>query len=430
VTNTTSERIETIDILRGFALFGILLIHVPIFARPGAPPGLNDNGPLLNDVLLAGLITFVEAKFFSLFALLFGVSFALQWRRAERKREPFAPRFRRRLLFLALFGVAHIVLLWEGDILLLYALVGLLLVPLREAPPPKLLRWAGALLLVPLLFYALAFAGLALARQHPASAALIAIYETQFTHEFAASRAAVISRYASPDYVQALVERTQAYIAGAPLLLTCAPSVLAMFLLGFFIGKLGLLERAAQHTRLLRHVRAWGLGLGLVASLLVTLAYETLPPFAAFTALGFNQALAGPLLALGYAAALVLLLQNAAWQRRLRPLASYGRLALTNYLLQSALCAALFYGTGLGLVMDVSPWQAIGLALALNGALILFSRRWLRSFGSGPAEWLWRSLTAGRLLPLRRSPQPAAAAPTGARRRDTPLDPRQPYAPH
>lgn len=426
-------RVAVIDMLRGAALFGILLIHVATFARPGAPPGLGYSGNLLDELILAGLLTFIEAKFFCLFALLFGVSFAIQRDSAARRGAPFAPLFRRRLLILGLIGLAHIILVWDGDILLLYAAAGLLLIPARDGPPARLLRRAAALLAVPLAVVSLAFGGLLLARLHEPSAARIEAAEARFERDFAASRAAVVARYASDDALAAAAGRVRGYVANLPLLLVRAPAVLAMFLLGFVVGRRGVLADLEGHLPLLRRARAWGLGLGLPASLLVTLAYNVLPPFAAFTALGLNQLFAGPVLAVGYAATFALAARHARPARALAPLAAYGRTALSVYLLQSILCGLLFYGVGLGLVLAVSPGQALALAVALNAALIAASGLWLRHFRYGPVEWAWRSLTLGRAQPLLAAPpaapprprSPAAAAPRGARRPGAGFEPRR-----
>jgi uncharacterized protein len=399
-----SARIAALDILRGFALCGILLIHVPIFAFPGAPPGMNERGGALDGLVNSGLILFVEAKFFSLFATLFGVGFAIQRQSAARRGQPFAPVFRRRLLFLALFGALHAALLWEGDILLLYALAGLLLIPFRDAPPARLLRWATGLLLVPLLVYLLALAALFLARLDLQSAAVLAAGEARFATAFAAAQAETMARYASSEVGAATVGRIFDYVAQLPLLLLRLPAVLALFLFGFALGRSGFLRDLERQLPLLRRVCAWALGVGLVASLLVALGFRFLPPFAAFTALGINQVFAGPVLALGYGAGLLLLVQRQRWQRLLAPLASYGRMGLSSYLLQSAICGLLFYGTGLGLVGRVAPLEALGLALLINAALIWLSGQWLRAFRAGPAEWLWRSLVAREAQPFRRSP--------------------------
>ena len=175
---------------------------------------------------------------------------------------------------------------------------------------------------------------------------------------------------------------------------------------------------------LLRRARAWGLGVGLVASLLVTLAYTQLPPFAALTALGFNQVLAGPALAIGYAATFVLLARRPLWARLFAPLAAYGRVALSVYLLQSVICGLLFYGSGLGLVLEVAPAAALTLALFINAALMAASAAWLRRFRYGPVEWVWRSLTLGRRQPFLAgagaTADPRQGAPAGAALRDAP----------
>lgn len=411
VEAASAARVQSIDMLRGFALCGILLIHTAIFAFPGAPPGFAFAGPLWERLILSGLILFVDAKFVCLFAALFGVGFALQHAQAERRGIAFAPRFRRRLLVLGLIGAAHVALIWEGDILLLYAAVGLLLLPLRSAPTPRLLRRAALVLGIPLLLLTLAFGSLWLARLHPPSASLIQGAEAQFLNGFEGTRAAMLERYAGASFPEAARARVGAYLRNVPLLLTRMPAVLAMFLLGYALGRRGVLREVDQHLPLLRRARAWGLGAGLPLSLLVALGYATLSPFAAFTALAFNQVLAGPLLAVGYGAALLLLLRRPAWARLLAHLGAYGRMGLSNYLIQSLLCGLIFYGYGLGLVGEVTPSQALLLAVALNSALIAGSTIWLRRFRYGPAEWVWRSLTLGRVQPMRVAPRPTPPAP-------------------
>lgn len=207
----------------------------------------------------------------------------------------------------------------------------------------------------------------------------------------------------SPSSGEVLVARVESYGLTSALLLSRVPSVLAMFLLGLYVGKRRVLERLDDHLVLVRRVRAWGLGLGLSVSLLVTLGNATLPPISSLVALFFNQALAGLLLAMGYAATPVLLLRSSAWRRRIRPLAATGRMALTNYLLQSLVCTLLFYGYGLGLAGLVRSAVSVLVAAGIYAAQTVFSGWWLRRFRFGPAEWLWRSLTtlAERYLNLR-----------------------------
>jgi uncharacterized protein len=384
-----SGRVVVLDILRGFALFGILLINITAFASSGGPPGLAFAGPLLDRLLLAAVILLVESKFFCLFSFLFGVGFALQLQRAERRGDRFGARFGRRLLALAAFGAAHIALLWEGDILLVYALVGLLLLPFRSVSDRGLLRWAVALLGVPLILYTAGFLTTIVGRFTPVLNAPLQKGDAQLTALVARSPEAVES---GATYWQTIPERLRGYAGTSVLLLTRIPTVLALFLLGLGAGRRGVFARPQDHLALLRGVRRWGFGLGVVLSGLVTAVYFTAPPVTALAGLFFNQALAGPLLGLGYAAALSLIVfrSGPGW---FRPMAAVGRMALTNYLLQSAICAVLFWPRGLGLAGVLRPVAQLGIATVIYLGEVLLSAVWLQFFHFGPLEWLWRAFT-------------------------------------
>ena len=139
-----AQRIEVVDVLRGFALCGILFVNIMWFKAPGGFPGIGYEQTPLNRAAVAAVTVLAQGKFFTLFSFLFGWGFATQFLRAEARgsQAGFAPLFLRRLLILGLIGAVHAVLLSEGDILLLYALIGLLLLPLRHSRPEILLRWA------------------------------------------------------------------------------------------------------------------------------------------------------------------------------------------------------------------------------------------------------------------------------------------------
>ena len=396
-----SERVAVLDALRGFALFGILLINITAFKAPGGPPGLGFEGGFADRLVLWGLIAFIESKFFTLFSFLFGVGFAVQLLRAQARSVPFAARFARRLLILGLFGALHVVFLWEGDILLLYALVGSMLLLFRSTPPRKLLRWIAGLFLVPLTFFGLLLGGSLMARALPAFAPQLRVADEEFIQVFEEARAEEVRLYGTGNYAGILAKRVTNYTATFVLLLTRVPSVLAMFLLGLYVGRTGILQGVGENIPLLRRVQFWGLSLGLLAALLVTAGYTHLPSVSAVLALFFNQASAGPLLSLGYAATFVLLARSPAWQRRFRPLSATGRMALTNYIVQSLVCSTLFYGYGFGLAGKVTPSTAMVIAVGVYTVQTLFSVWWLRHFRFGPLEWVWRSLTYGRVQPLR-----------------------------
>jgi uncharacterized protein len=391
-----SERLAILDILRGFALFGILTINIIVFKAPWGLLGLGYEGPLADRLVLRAIVLLVESKFFTLFSFLFGLGFAIQLLRARGAGARFGLRYARRLSALLLFGVAHVVLLWDGDILIIYALVGVLLLLFRNASSRALLVWACVLLLVPLALWTTAFIGVEAGRRVPEVASRIREADASIPAAVAGERASVARLFAEGSYAELLAWRVTHYRGSFLFMLTRVPTVLAMFLLGLYVGKEGMLWDVEGHLSLLRRVRVWGLGLGLFASALVTVGFTSLPPVSAMIALAFDQALAGPILCLGYAAAVTLLARSPAWQLRLHPLGMTGRMALTNYLMQSLICSLIFNGYGLGLVGKVAPTGAILLAVGIFGVQMVLSSWWLGRFRFGPMEWLWRLLTYGR----------------------------------
>jgi uncharacterized protein len=395
------ERVDSVDILRGFALFGILLINITAFKSPGTPPGLVFEGSWWDRVYLYGIITFIDSKFFTLFSFLFGLGFSLQLFSAERQGANFIRRFSRRLVALALFGVLHIILFWDGDILLLYAIVGFILLFFRNASPKTLRRWAVGLLVSVSAFFLLVFTGLQVASRLPATKAGLESTNKEFAQVFT-KESEVTNRFnLTASYGELLQKRVTGYGTTFLLLFTRIPTVLAMFLLGLYVGRRDILRNIDAHLRLLRSVRFWGWVIGLPLSLIITFGYTNLPPLYGLSVLFFNQTFAGPILSMAYAATLLLLLRRESWQRLLRPLAFSGRMALTNYLSQSLVCALLFNGFGLGLIAKVTPVVSFLIVVALYTLQILLSRLWLKYFCFGPLEWLWRCITYGQWQPIR-----------------------------
>lgn len=296
------------------------------------------------------------------------------------------------------FGAAHILLLWEGDILLLYATVGFILLLFRRTSSQGLLMWAGGLLAVPLAVYTLLFAGTLLTRLVPETAAELQRLDAEVTELFRHGREQAMERPRPADFGELVTEHAAGYAETGVLLASRIPTVLAMFLLGLYTGKRGVLTD--PDDRLLKRVRRWGLGVGLTLSGLVTLAAFTLPAVSGLAALFFNQAVAGPVLAAGYAAEFLLLARRGGWW--LAPLAAVGRMALTNYLTQSLACSVLFARWGFRLGPLVPPPAQLAVAAGIFAAQVGVSVLWLRRFRFGPLEWLWRTLTYGKVQPLRR----------------------------
>lgn len=402
-----SERAAVIDILRGFAVFGILLVNMLYFAHPvylAVTAGLWAN-PL--DQAASLLIAFfAEGKFFTLFSLLFGLGLAIQLQRAKTKGVNAVPLYVRRLLVLLIIGLAHAVLFWWGDILVYYAILGFLLLLFRNTAPRRLLSWAFILLIIPLVMTAGQVALLELTRATPEGVAQIEAVLTETEAGFQAASEQALAVYRSRDFLAMIPQRiadwafaTTGVIFGGMLFL-----VLAMFLVGLSIGKQQLLHNAAENLPLLHKVFLWGAVIGISGNLLyVTLAHGASALELTWgTLIGLVGFLIGaPALSLAYAAGMVILAQNATWHKLLAPLAAVGRTALSNYLLQTLICTTIFYGYGLGLYGQIGPAVGLALTIAIFGLQVPLSNWWVERFRYGPAEWLWRSLTYGNLQPLR-----------------------------
>jgi uncharacterized protein len=385
---TARERVPALDVLRGFALFGILLINIEDFSGPNGF-GLRtvwDDAP---DRAAVWLLKFAaEAKFRAVFAFLFGLGFALQLRRGDDDHRAFVARYVRRLAVLLAIGVAHFLLLWEADVLTSYALVGFLLLPFARSPVRQTLIASGVLA-------ALAVAALSvivlLATPRPGGPAAVPQEKVE--------TADVYGHGSYREVVSYRVRQAGSYFGR---IVPTAPFTLMLFLLGLAAGKAGLVFDPAGHRALLSRLFLGGLLFGVVANGIVTFyspRLMSLPKLGRLPVVA-SYVLGSPVLGLAYLAGLTLLLLDPAWQARLRPLAAPGRMALTNYLMQSVICTTLFYGYGLGWYNRVSPLAGVGLCLTIFVAQAVLSAWWLLRFRYGPAEWLWRSLTYLRPLPM------------------------------
>lgn len=402
-----SERIPTIDILRGFALCGILLVNMHLFGFPAQELliGTEETGSLLDRIAAWGIQVFAESKFYPIFSFLFGLGFSLQIQRAEARGTRFVPFYLRRLFILLLIGAAHAVFIWVGDILVLYALLGaILLLFFRRRSPRTLLVWTGVFLAISVLL-PVGLSGLALlAKLTPAGAAEVSasFAESEAGLRADAAQAAVV--YATGSFAEITAQRLSDLRLIYSVAVFLAFNAFAMFLLGLYVGRRGMHQDIAAHAPLLKRLFWWGLVLGVSGNLahaMVShgpeLALPTWLDLIADTA----RTLGSPALALSYIAGLTLLLQHDAWRARLRPLAAVGRMALTNYLLQSLVATTIFYGYGFGFFGQVGSALGLVLTLAIFTAQIPLSVWWMGRFQFGPVEWLWRTLTYMRWQPIR-----------------------------
>ncbi|HZS08203.1 MAG TPA: DUF418 domain-containing protein [Blastocatellia bacterium] len=392
------ERIKTLDILRGVAVLGILLVNMGGYSRPEYFP-VGQVWPGLADHAVTRLILFfAQGKFVTLFSLLFGVGMAVQMERVEARGGRFVPLYVRRLLVLLLVGLAHGLLLWDGDILHTYAVCGFVLLLLRRRSPKTLLVTALACWALTFLLYA-AVTGVSLYQHFDPRGA--SIYFTMDPADDEKQVAQELRVYTGGTFGEMVGLR-----AGTLLFDWVAdPFVLALLLLGLYIGRRGILQDVAAHEPFLRRVRWRAFWIGLAGNLLFAIGGSIDPsPVSVRQSVGALCALfAAPSFSFCYAATLALLAQTGAWRRRLAPLAAVGQTALTNYLLQSLVCTTIFYGYGLKLYGSVRPVYALLLTLAIYAAQVWWSGWWLRRYRFGPVEWLWRSLTYGRRQPWLRA---------------------------
>lgn len=403
------ERIEVLDVLRGLAVCGILIGNMQWFSGYGMmPESLASQSPFADQLTHYLVWFFVEGKFYSIFSFLFGFGFALQIARAQERGDTQASLFKRRLFWLLVIGVLHAYLLWAGDILSIYALMGFVLILFRKKTNQALLKWAFVLILIPILTYVLLYI-LFIAFVPPDLLAKMNAAQMDFWQES-------IRKVQQSNYLQIISGYNLNYIVGryASLILeTRPPKILAMFLLGFYAYRQKFFQNLSSHQMIIRRVLVYGLLLGVAGNLAFATfagAEAVFPPSPAGIIGVISYAFGVPALALFFIAAIATLWQKPTWRRVLGWLAPVGRMALTNYLLQTIICVFIFYGYGFGYFGKVGATAATLIALAIFLLQIPLSALWLKYFSYGPMEWIWRQLTYRKRLKLRLK-APAASAP-------------------
>ena len=400
------ERIENLDVLRGFALLGILLMNVEAIVGPltAAGTGLDPRLTGADRWVDALIYFFVQGKFFMLFSLLFGMGFAVMSQRAQNAGRPFAGIFWRRGLVLLGIGLVHALLIWSGDILHTYALLSFFLLAFRDVSGRWLVGLAIAAFLAPLgLMLLLGVMGSLMQSMPELSTAWEQAMGDQ-SKMVAGLIEGQRQAFGSGSYLDATLQRAEDLSFALLNLMVLGPLIFGIFLLGSWFVKTGAMVRPQEFTRLFRTMR-WGL---LPAGLTLMLASFALQPTQDPAAIDLTSStvfclsmLASVMMCLGYAAWIVRGMQSPAWAGRLAWLAPAGRMALTNYLMQSLVCTLIFYGYGLGYFEQLPRAWQVPFVFVLFAAQVFVSRWWLRRFRFGPMEWLWRSLTYLEPQPMR-----------------------------
>ncbi|MEU8223786.1 DUF418 domain-containing protein [Kribbella sp. NPDC048915] len=370
-------RIQDIDALRGFALLGILIVNIT-FAASGFPIHLAQDPAYdswLDHTVHWLSSALVDMKFYLLFSFLFGYSFQLQMEAAQRAGAAFRPRMLRRLGGLFVLGALHGVFLITGDILSVYAIIGLVLLAMRRVSDRTALTVAAGI-------YAYLFVTL--------GAASLFVDTTQFmdpTTALAAAQETTANLAGSfSDVIGEHVRALPTY--GLSLLTVQGPTTLAAFLIGMVVGRRRLLKNLSGNEAVLRLLQLIGFTVGIAGG-----AYYASAGGNSNTCAVLISVLTAPFLSAAYGATLLRLMHTDRGGDVRRLLVPAGRMALSNYLGQSVATMLLFTGVGFGLVGQVSPLETLGLAVGIFVLQVLLSHVWLSSFHYGPVEGALRAVT-------------------------------------
>jgi uncharacterized protein len=380
-----AERFSLLDLLRGFALFGVLLINLLYFFRVSLWDHIlrfhSDPG-WLNHAIDMFAMGVVEFKAFNLFAFTFGIGMAIQAERTRMRGASAELFLMRRFLVLLMIGAIHMTLISNVDILMLYAVCGMVLTLLLRLPAVVLMFAGVAAIYLPTL--------LPLGPALPPEAEL---------RRWAAMAAQHYGHGSFTDIVAFRWQETRALIA--PLLFETAQNTAGMMLLGMAAWRSGVIRAPARFRTQLWIFCAIAGSVGATNTIRDVFARDTGHTFPLPHFVGVMGAEVP--LALAYGALLLAMLGDPkripAWATRF---ATAGQMALTNYLTQSLVFGAIFYGFGFGLFGRVAPAPAAAFGVLFYAAQLFFSQWWLARYRFGPCEWLWRSLTYGQRQPMRR----------------------------
>lgn len=412
-----AERQPTLDILRGFALMGILIMNMPGFSYSGFAEAdgshlwtspVDQAAEQLRDLLFSG-------KFNSMFSLLFGIGFTIQFQRMLERDPLGAPAmYLRRLLVLFAIGVVHACVFWTGDVLHVYALLGILLLfGLRHVSDRGVMVLIGACIVYPLI----------------ASLIRVAVVTKEFTaarvRQAQAFEASNNAAYGHGSFADTVVENLRVMAYGYIDLWNLWGTfgwyvMLALtMLIGLLAGRRRWVQRVPELMPQIRRLTWWALGIGLVCGAAFTIIFElnrAPGPSLIKTLGGLCYSLSRLALMIFYVLVIVRLAQTAAGRRWFAPFEAAGRMPLTNYLMQTAICITLFNGWGLGLWLKVGPAAGLALSLFIFFAVqVPWSLWWLKRHERGPVEVLWARITYGSgRVPAAQLPSPAPAPDTSA----------------
>jgi len=429
------ERVASVDVIRGFALLGILAMNIVSFAWPGSvyeiPIMAEGAGPL--DTFLWGFNHLIfDTKMMTLFSMLFGAGLVIQSNRAESRGTSLTRVYYRRIFWLLVIGIIHAVFIWEGDVLVIYALCGLLLYPFRAWKPRTLIvaGIAGNLMIVVMLL-GFRFIGIPYmqstfdevatqldAKQEPTwwRRSVHDAWKEMSKQELPKREDFLkeIARYRGP-YLGLVTQRATSLVwMPIGLLMIYWWMIGGRMLIGMGMMKMGVFSASLAPSTYQQMIR-WGYGIGL-PYMLFDAVHEATNGFFLGRRLWYMLdgwpliTILGSLpVVIGHIGLVMRMVQTGTFPWLTRRLAAVGRMALSNYLATSLFCTTLFYGYGLDFFATIHRPLLWGIVLAIWMTQLLLSPLWLEHFRFGPAEWLWRSLTYRKLQPMRARAEPGYA---------------------
>ncbi len=395
------KRINSIDALRGFALAGVAIVHmVEQYIAGTAPEGFMEGINGIPDQIVQGIITiFFTGKFFALFSILFGLSFSLQMESADQKGLRFDGRFLWRAVLLFVFGYIH-QLFYRGDILTIYAVLAPFLIPFYRISTKWIFISVGLIFLgIPKFLAFLIFGNESLTGIH-------SMMDTN--HE-------MIRLYFDTIQNGSILEVFKAN-AGYGMLTKIDFQLsffgrfyytFGYFLIGLWLGRIGLFKNLLSYAKSIKNVMLWSIVGVLVSIAFMVATFATAPQPIDNSSwqfvLGMNffdwiSISMASIILCGF----LMLYQRPAWEKRFSFFAPYGKMALSNYIMQSVIGTFIFFGWGLGYLGQIRFLYLFVMALILIFLQTLFSKYWLKKFKYGPLEWLWRSGTYLKWQPMLR----------------------------
>lgn len=382
------ERIETLDIIRGLALFGIFLVNMSAFQWPEIVADFHMLSAELNKVdqwirLLFDIL--IQAKFYTIFSFLFGLGCYIFMKRAEEKGLNHHMLFSKRLTVLVLFGFLHLTLLWYGDILFTYAVAGFFLMFFYNRKTKTIVVWMFILFVLVCALFSLNFLV-------PYESVEQVVAELQNEGEEKVKEA--INVYQNAEYGESLSYRwTNEVIPVLESVPYQIPSVLLMFLMGLYAGKKGIFHDFSAHHPFVKRVSIFSLFVSLPFSVGIVCLHAGWWNYGVMTDYAIQSILniSGIFLSLFYISVILFLLEKERWKKILSPFSYAGRMALTNYIIQTLIGVGIY--NGMGLYGKVNLLMGTIICFIVFPLQMVFSNFWLKKFKFGPLEWIWRKLT-------------------------------------